>query len=119
MQWIDNIKQEYAGVKSWHQLLTLIGKKGIVNNIQFIGYCVILVLLYITTVLRNENIARSINKTSKKLKETSWQYKDEKSKLMYLTKESELAKKANVQGLLLNVEVPSKITIYQKASDKK
>jgi cell division protein FtsL len=110
-QWIHDIQSQWAEINSWPQLLHYIGQKGIVNNIKFFAYCVVLILLYIAVVHSNENMLRNISKTSKLLKETSWQYKDEKSKLMFLTKESELAKKANQLGLQLNVEVPSKIIV--------
>jgi hypothetical protein len=111
MQWIQNIKAELPEIKSVPQLINYIGQRGIVNNIKFIGYIVVLVLLYITLVHRNENQLRKLTKTSKQLKELGWEYKDVKSHFMFLTKESELAKSAQQQGLMLNVEVPKKIII--------
>ena len=92
MQWIQNIKAELPEIKSVPQLINYIGQRGIVNNIKFIGYIVVLVLLYITLVHRNENQLRNLTKTSKQLKELGWEYKDVKSHFMFLTKESELAK---------------------------
>lgn len=90
-----------------------IGNKGIVNNILFIIYCVVLALLYITLIHNSENRMRRLNEYSKKIKELSWQYKDERSKLMYITKESELLKSASELGLEVNLITPKKIVINQ------
>jgi hypothetical protein len=111
MKWIQDLKAQMPEINSWPKLINYIGQQGIVNNIKFIGYCVVLVLLYITVVHRNENQLRNITKASKKLKELGWEYKAVKSKLMFLTKESELAKSAMQQGLLMNVEVPKRIVV--------
>jgi Bacteriodetes cell division protein (FtsL-like) len=118
MKWIQDFKAQLPEINSWTQLINYIGTRGIVHNIKFIGYCVVLVLLYITIVHRNENQLRNITKASKKLKELGWEYKAVKSKYMFLTKESELAKSAIQQGLLVNVEVPKRIIINQKPIQK-
>jgi hypothetical protein len=111
MKWIEYFKTQLPDIKSWPQLINYIGQRGIVNNLKFIGYCVVLVLLYITIVHRKENQLRNITKASKQLKEMGWEYKSVKSKLMFLTKESELAKSAEKQGLMMNVEVPKRIVV--------
>jgi Bacteriodetes cell division protein (FtsL-like) len=118
MNWIQDFKQQLPQIKSAPQLLNYIGQKAILNNLRFIGYCMVLVLLYITIVHRKENQLRNLSKLSKQLKETGWQYKDVKSKLMFQTKESELAKSALEQGLMINIEVPKRIVVFDTNKTK-
>jgi preprotein translocase subunit Sec63 len=84
-----NIKNN---IPNWKQLLNLVGNKGIVQNIPFILYCAFLALIYITVNHFAENTIRDINKTGKMVKELRWKYVDEKTQIMYATKESELEK---------------------------
>ena len=113
MSWLQNIKNEWRSEKKWRDILQDIGVKGIVKNMNFIVYCSVLTLLYITIVHRSENMIRKLNEQSKALKEMGWAYKDEKNKLMYLTKESELQIKAKEIGLDINNTAPFKIEVKQ------
>ena len=113
MSFINKIFQDTEGVNNWQEALNAIGNKGIVKNIPFIMYCVILALVYITIIHKSENRMRDLNDYSKKIKELSWQYKDERSKLMFLTKESELVKSASTLGLNVNLITPQKIEVIQ------
>ncbi len=111
MQWYSNIVQTWKEVSSVPKFFNLVAERGIVKNIRFYIYCIVLILLCITLVHRNENTQRKIVKTSKQLKALSWEYKDVKSKLMFLTKESELVKNAAPLGLTLSNDVPKKIQV--------
>ncbi|MFM2385941.1 MAG: hypothetical protein RL660_698 [Bacteroidota bacterium] len=115
MALIDNLKATYAGYNNWRELVNDLGYKGIVKNLGFILYCTVLLLLCITVIHRNENRIRNLVDANKQLKEKTWEYKDEKRKLMFMTKESELAQKAQAQGLVLSNEVPQKIVITQNS----
>jgi hypothetical protein len=95
-------------------MLQTVGYAGIVRNIPFIFYCAGLALIYITLNHYAENTIRKINETSKQMKELRWKYIDTKSQMMFLTKESELAKKATEQGLEVLKTPPQKITIIQQ-----
>ncbi len=110
-QWLNNFKLQYGHIRTVSQAFNEIGDKAIVKNLPFALYCAFLTILYITTIHQNENRARKINAAAKQLKELGWQYKDEKSKLMFLTKESELAKKANDLGLEINTIPPKKLSV--------
>jgi hypothetical protein len=110
-QWIQQFKLQYGNIRSVADVFNALGDKAVVKNLPFALYCALLTILYITTVHQNENRARRINDASKQLRELGWQYKDEKSKLMFLTKESELAKKAGEFGLLINTLPPKKLSI--------
>ncbi len=98
-------------VNNWREFLSLIGDRGIVKNIPFLFYCVGLGLIYITLIHKSENRMRRINTNSRIIKELTWEYKDERSKLMFLTKESELIKKASPLGLNVNLITPKKIVV--------
>jgi hypothetical protein len=108
---IKQILLNRHNIKNWQDAMHVIGNRGIVNNIPFIMYCVILALMYITVIHTSENRIRRLNEYSKKIKELGWQYKDERSKLMFLTKESELVKSASTLGLEVNLITPKKIVV--------
>ncbi len=108
---LKKILPDAAGINSWQEVMSVIGNKGIVKNIPFVMYCAFLALLYITIIHKSENRIRNLNEYSKTIKELTWQYKDERSKLMFLTKESELVKSASTLGLDVNLITPKKIEI--------
>ncbi|MBL7766030.1 MAG: hypothetical protein JNJ58_08060 [Chitinophagaceae bacterium] len=99
-------------IPDWKQMLHTVGTRGIVANISFILYCAFLGLVYITLNHQAENTIRRINSTAKQLKEYRWKYIDQKSKLMFLTKESELEKGAISLGLEKTKVPPHKISIH-------
>ncbi len=102
-------------IPDWKQMFHAVGYKGIVKNLPFILYCTGLGLVYITMNHLAENTIRRINETAKELKEYRWRYVDEKSQLMFLTKESELAKGAALLGLEKTKVPPHKIIISQNS----
>jgi hypothetical protein len=95
----------------WKQMLNTVGNKGIVNNIPFILYCAFLSIVYITINHFGENTIRNINSTAKELKEFRWKYVEEKTQIMFLTKESELEKGAAALGLEKTKVPPYKIQV--------
>jgi hypothetical protein len=58
-----------------------------------------------------ENTIREINRTAKDLKEYRWKYVDEKTQIMFLTKESQLEKGAVLMGLEKTKVPPYKIQV--------
>ena len=102
-----------SNIPDWKQMLNHTGRRGIVQNIPFILYCTALGLIYITINHQAENTIRAINTTAKDLKEDRWRYIDEKSQLMKITKESELAIRAKDIGLLKTLVPPHKLQIKQ------
>jgi hypothetical protein len=110
---LHKILPHTEGINTWQDAMSAIGNRGIVKNISFIMYCVMLALLYITIIHKSENRMRNLNEYSKTIRELTWQYKDERSKLMFLTKESELVKSASELGLNVNLVTPKKIEIIQ------
>ncbi len=80
--------------------------ENIVANLPFIGFCFVLVLIYITNSRLSESKVRAINKTSKELKELKWEYKSLKAELMYSTRESGIVQMMKDIGLQELTEPP-------------
>jgi hypothetical protein len=98
-------------IPDWKQMLNTVGRKGIVSNIPFILYCSFLAIIYITLNHFAENTIRDINRTAKQLKEYRWKFIDEKTQIMYLTKESQLEKGVASMGLEKTKVPPQKIQV--------
>jgi hypothetical protein len=107
----DNIRSLTQRIPDWKQLLNTVGNKGIASNIPFILYCAFLSIIYITMNHFAENTIREINRTAKDLKEYRWKYVDEKTQIMFLTKESQLEKGAVLMGLEKTQVPPYKIQV--------
>lgn len=108
---MTKIKNILHNIPNWKRMLNTVGNEGIVNNMPFILYCSLLGIVYITINHLAENRIRKINDTAKQLKELRWKFIDEKSQIMFLTKESELAKGASVLGLQITKVPPYKIHV--------
>lgn len=80
--------------------------KEVLNAIPFFLYLIVIGILYIT----NGNIAdkkiREINKLTKEVKELRSEYIITKSELMFLSKQSEIAKKTEALGLKEPIQQP-------------
>lgn len=98
-------------IPDWKLILNNVGQKGIVRNIPLILYIALLSLVYIAINHYAENTIRDINKTAKELKELRWRYVDEKTQIMFLTKESQLEQRAGTLGLKKTKVPPYKIAI--------
>ncbi len=108
---MNKIKNILHNIPNWKRMLNTVGNEGIVNNMPFILYCSLLGIFYISINHLAENRIRKINDTAKQLKELRWRFIDEKSQIMFLTKESELAKGASVLGLQTTKVPPYKIHV--------
>ncbi len=98
-------------ISNWQATLEEWGMQGLVNNIPLILVVMGFFILNIFVVHYTENTIRDLNKKSVELKQLRWNYIDQKSKLMSMTKESELAKHAVQQGLDVLTSPPSKIEL--------
>ena len=96
---------------NWQNRIEELGMQGLVQNIPLILVVMAFFILNIFIVHYTENTIRDLNKKSVELKQLRWHYIDQKSKLMYMTKESELAKRAVHQGLDVLMSPPSKIEV--------
>ena len=105
-------------IPDWKQLLHLVGKRGIAGNIPFILYCAMLGIIYIMLNHFAENTIRDINRTARDMRELRWRYIDEKTQIMFLTKESQLEKSAVLLGLHKTKVPPQKIPVHLPRPDE-
>ncbi len=97
--------------RNWREHLHEIGYSGILKNMPTILFVTLFALFSIWINHQSESTIRQINKLSVELKELRWKHIDETSQWMFLTKESELAKKANEQGLQVLLNPPQRIEL--------
>lgn len=83
----------------WKSLIENLSYKGIVNNIPFLAFIVLLCVLYITNNQRTIETQRVLNKKNETLKELRWKYMDIKSQLMTAGMETEIIRNASNIGL--------------------
>lgn len=112
-------QQIFSRIPNWRSLLHTAGYKGIVHNVPFLLYCSALGIVHITMNHYAENTIRRLNETAQDLKEKRWQYIDEKSQFMFLTKESQLQTGAQQLGLEKTKVPPYKIVITQNHHEQK
>ncbi len=75
------------------------GLKKVLFNMPFVLFLVVLAALHIANNHMAETYARNITKTEKEVKQLRWQYMTTTSSLMQKSKQSEVAKLVNTQGL--------------------
>lgn len=83
----------------WKALVEKVSYRGIVNNVPFIAFVVLLCVVYITNNQRTIETQRELNRKTEQLKELRWKYMDIKSQLMSAGMETEVIRNASVQGL--------------------
>src|SRR5436190_7891564 len=98
----DEIKQEpvLQGWKKW------LNYQSVVKQIPFFLFLTLLAVIYIYNGHFADKTIRSINKTSKEVKELQYEYKTVKSEVMFRSKQSELIKAVEPLGLKELVEAP-------------
>ena len=94
----------------WRALVEKVSYKAIVNNIPFIGYVVLLCVLYISNSHRAIDMQRELNNKYKDRKELMWKYMDVKAQLMQVKTETQIMKEAESIGLKPSVLPAYKIT---------
>ena len=75
------------------------GLKKVLFNMPFVLFLVLLAALHIANNHMVETYARNITKTEREVKQLRWQYMTTTSSLMQKSKQSEVAKLVNTQGL--------------------
>jgi len=83
----------------WRLMIETLSYRAIVNNIPFLGFIVLLCVLYISNSQRAMQIQTEMAKQTKILKELNWRYTDEKSQLMQVRTETQVMKNAGKIGL--------------------
>jgi len=83
----------------WKALVEKISYIGIVRNVPFLAFLVLLCVLYITSNQNTIETQRALNKRNAELKELRWKYMDIKSQLMSAGMETEIIRNAAKIGL--------------------
>ncbi|MND81165.1 hypothetical protein D3C80_729510 [compost metagenome] len=71
----------------------------------------VIAMFYITNRHFAERNVREIDKANKELKELRWEYMTNKAELMFLSKQTEVAERAQKLGLKESTEPPKKIVV--------
>jgi len=103
----------------WRSLLDLISYKGIVNNVPFLAFVVLLCVFYIANNHAAVETQRELDKQQRLLKELDWRNKDVKSKLMNVGMEAEVIRRAAVLGIKPLMLPAYKITMDTTIKDNK
>jgi hypothetical protein len=90
---VNEVKE---GKREWKRLFS---HQWVVRNIPYFLFLSVLAVLYIYNGHFSDNTIKSINKTSRELKEAQYEYKSLKSEVMFRSKQSELAKAVEPLGL--------------------
>lgn len=106
-------KEKPAGVKS---ILTgsFLSKDKVVEGLPFIFFLSFLAIIYIANGYQAEKLIRRIYKTNNELKELRSEYITTKSDLMYISKQSQLARATYELGLKELTSPPKKIELSKE-----
>jgi len=96
---IEDAVPEQAVRNDWQSMVEKLSYRGIVHNIPFLTFLVLLCVLYITNSQRTIQTQRVLNKKNDELKELRWKYMDIKSQLMSAGMETEIIRNAAHLGL--------------------
>ena len=95
--------QEAAAIVSdkldWRKLLDRISYKGIVSNVPFLAFIVLLCVCYIANNHQAIETQRELDKQQKLLKELNWRHMDVQSRLMNAGMEAEVIRRSAVIGM--------------------
>lgn len=118
---VENIKLKTPKVNGFSRAFVevmsgdIFGSEQLIKHLPYLGFLVILGLVYIAIGYSAEDSVRQINKDKAELKEMRSEYITIKSDLMYATKQSELIKILHEKGLTLeeSFQPPKKIEITE------
>jgi hypothetical protein len=105
------VKEPKIDFKKW------LNYQWIVKNVPYFLFLSLLAIIYIANGHYADNTIRSINKTTRQLKEQEYEYKTLNGKLMFQNRLSEVAKAVESIGLKENIQQPIKLTDSTKLKD--
>lgn len=83
----------------WRKVLDRISYKGIVSNVPFLAFVLLLGVFYIANNNAAIETQRELDKQQKNLKELKWRYMDAQSKLMNAGMEAEIIRRGAIIGM--------------------
>ncbi len=93
---MSEINEDRISKREWKRLFSY---KWIVKNVPFFLFLALLAVIYIYNGHYADKTVRDINKSARELKEYQYEYKTLKSEVMFLSKQSEMAKAVAPFGL--------------------
>lgn len=95
---------------------SIFSKEGVVGNLPFLLFLALVGLVYIANGYLAEGAVRGVSKTTNELKEMRSEYITMKSDLMYVSKQSQIAKEIEEKqiGVKESYVPPKKIVIAKK-----
>lgn len=97
---------------------SFLSKEKTVQYLPFVFYLTFIAICYIANGYFAENKVRQMNKLTSELKELRSEFIITKSDLMFISKQSEVAKAALQQGIKESKEPPQKIVIKSDSHSK-
>jgi len=87
---------------------SFLSRETAIRFLPFLLFLTLLGLIYISNIYYAESNQRAIERTNEELKELRYEFISEKSKLMYQSKQSEVAKKLEETGITEATTPPAK-----------
>ncbi len=113
------VKKSRRGSKAIQEILggDYLSQEKVVGNIPYLFYVALLAMLYIANTYYTEKKFKDIEQTKTELKELRYQYITTKSALMFMGRQSEISRKAQLLGLKESLLPPYKI-LYNGAGNE-
>ncbi|MEL6923903.1 MAG: FtsL-like putative cell division protein [Bacteroidota bacterium] len=83
----------------------------VLKNLTFVGFVAFLLTIYIANAHYAEKQVLEIQRLQKEVKELRWRYMSIKSEMMYNTKQSQVAKAVEDDGLKIRSRRPKKVVV--------
>lgn len=106
-------KKKSGIIKSLNSVFsgTFLGNDKVLKHIPFLLFLSVIAILYIANGYWADDKIRQVNKLGSRLKELRSEYISTKSDLMFVSKQSEVAKSAEKMGLKEPIAPPMKIVV--------
>lgn len=98
-QFSPSSQPKVAEKQDWRKVLDKISYKGIVQNVPYLAFVVLLGVFYIANSNAAIEIQRELDKQQKFIKELNWRKMDAQSKLMNAGMEAEMIRKGAIIGM--------------------
>ncbi|MDX2002660.1 MAG: FtsL-like putative cell division protein [Chitinophagales bacterium] len=108
---VDGEKVSLAGVAK--RMKSALNPENLFANLPFVLFLAALAVVYIYNTHSMETTLRDIDKTKQELKEYRWRYMSGKSKLMFNSKQTEIATSVQPLGLKELTTPPKKIEVKE------
>lgn len=113
------VKRSRKGSKAIQEILggDYLSRERVIGNIPYLFYIALLAIFYIGNTYYTEKKYKDIERTKVELKELRYQYITTKSALMFMGRQSEISKRAEMLGLKASLLPPYKI-LYDGVDQK-